>query len=93
MPYEGCKLRDGLKAYELIIRIFEDEQIDEQIMGYVKRFLAYHSSNAAEIAISQGDDRAKKEFQGFMHQFEHEYVALNSRYPERIRRYQSLMKC
>ncbi len=87
------KLRDWLKAYELIIRIFEDEQIDEQIMGYVKRFLAYHSSNAAEIAISQGDDRAKKEFQGFMHQFEHEYVALNSRYPERIRRYQSLMKC
>lgn len=87
------KLRDWLRAYELMIQIFEEERIEEQIMRYVKRFLAYHSSNAAEIAINQGEDKAKEEFQRFMHQYAHEYISLNSQHPERIFRYQNLMKC
>lgn len=87
------KLRDWLKAYEMVIQIFEKEHINGQTVNYVKRFLAYHSSNAAEIAIAQRDDKAKAEFQKFMLQYEQEYISLNMQYPERILRYQNLMKC
>ena len=86
------KLRDWLKAYEIVLQRFEEEQIDAEITAYVKRFLAYHSSNAAEIAISQNLESAKKEFQRFMRQYEQEYVSLNSQYPERIQRYYHLLE-
>ena len=81
------RLRDWIKAYEMVLLRFEEEHIDEGIMAYVKRFLAYHSSNATEIAIAQGQEKAKKEFQRFMHQYEQEYIALNTQYPHRIERY------
>lgn len=86
------KLRDWLKAYEIVLQRFEEEQIDAEITAYVKRFLAYHSSNAAEIAISQNLESAKKDFQRFMRQYEQEYVSLNSQYPERIQRYYHLLE-
>ena len=86
------KLRDWLKAYEIVLHRFEEEQIDAEITAYVKRFLAYHSSNAAEIAISQNLESAKKDFQRFMRQYEQEYVSLNSQYPERIQRYYHLLE-
>ena len=45
------KRKDWLKAYEILIKIFEQENIDINIVELVKRFLAYHSSNVAELAI------------------------------------------
>jgi glycosyltransferase involved in cell wall biosynthesis len=86
------KLHDWLKAYELVLQRFGEEQVDDRIMDYVKRFLAYHSSNAAEIAAEQGQDDAKREFQGLMRQYKEEYISLNSQYPERIERYCDLME-
>lgn len=86
------KLRDWLKAYELVLQRFKEEQIADEIMDYVKRFLAYHSSNAVEIAVSQGQEEAKKEFQKFMEMYKREYMQLNIQYPERIRRYYSLLE-
>ena len=98
-PGSGChtkdahKLRDWLRAYEIVIQIFEKEQINKRVVNYVKRFLAYHSSNATEIAVRQRDDKAKTEFQEFMRRYEQEYISLNIEYPERILRYQNLMRC
>ena len=86
------KLHDWLKAYELVLQRFGEEQVDDRIMDYVKRFLAYHSSNAAEIAAEQGQDDAKREFQRLMRQYKEEYISLNSQYPERIERYCDLME-
>lgn len=86
------KLRDWIRAYELILKRFKEEQIADEIVDYVKRFLAYHSSNAAEIAEAQGQEEAKKEFQRFMERYKQEYISLNTQYPERIRRYCSLLK-
>lgn len=85
------KLYDSLRAYEMVIQRFEEEHIDQMIINYVKRFLAYHSSNAAEIAIAQGQRSAIEEFQTFMKKYEQEYVALNLQYPERIQRYKNLL--
>ncbi len=86
------KLQDWLKAYELVLQRFGEERIDDETIDYVKRFLAYHSSNAAEIAIAQGHRSAIEEFQTFMEKYEQEYVALNMQYPERIQRYKNLLK-
>ena len=86
------KLRDWLIAYEIVLQRFEKEHIDESIVNYVKRFLAYHSSNAAEIAVNLEEEEAKKEFQKLMRQYEKQYVLLNIQHPARIQRYYSLLE-
>lgn len=88
---DPARLRDWLKAYEKVIQRFREEQIDKKILDYVKRFLVYHSSNAAEIAIQREDLYAKREFQKIMCQYESEYVLLNKQFPERIQRYYDLL--
>lgn len=86
------KLRDWVRAYEIVLQKFEEEEIDDKIIGYVKRFLAYHSSNAAEVSSAQGQEKAKMEFQKFMRLYKKEYVSLNRQYPERIKKYCALLE-
>lgn len=88
---DPARLRDWLRAYEKVIQRFKEERVDQEILDYVKRFLAYHSSNAAEIAISRGDVQAKKEFQKIMRRYAPEYMLLNQQYPKRIQRYCDLL--
>lgn len=85
------KLRDWLKAYEMVLDIFTSQNIPLNIVSYIKRFMAYHASNAAEIAIENNDEAAKKIFQQFMIQYKQEYIGLNQQYPERIERYNKLL--
>ena len=85
------KLRDWLRAYEMIIEVFTDKKIDTETINYAKRFLAYHSSNAAEIAIAKNLEKPKKVFQNFMKAYEREYIELNCCHPERIERYYRLL--
>lgn len=86
------KMRDWLKAYEKIIELMKQNEIANETIDYIKRFMAYHSSNAAEIAIEQKDDKCKKEFQSIMRQYRKEYIHLNVEFPERIARYESILK-
>ncbi len=86
------KLRDWLKAYEIVIKAFEDKNIDRYIIDYVKRFLVYHSSNAVEIAVKKNLEESKNSFQNIMKKYEKEYLKLNSSYPERIERYYRLLE-
>lgn len=75
----------------MVLQRFEEEHIDKNVIDYVKRFLAYHSSNAVEIAIKQEQLTAKKEFQSFMQRYKQEYISLNLQHPERIKRYRDLL--
>lgn len=85
------KLRDWLKAYEMVLDIFTSQHISLNVVSYIKRFMAYHASNAAEIAIECNDEAAKKIFQQFMIEYKQEYIELNQQYPERIERYNKLL--
>lgn len=85
------KLRDWLKAYEMVLDIFTSQNIPLNVVSYIKRFMAYHASNAAEIAIESNDEAAKKVFQQFMIQYKQEYIGLNQQYPERVERYNKLL--
>ena len=64
--------------------------ISEEIISYVKRFLAYHTSNVAELACEQEDSGILNQCQDIMRRYEHEYISLNKEYPERIKRYKEL---
>ena len=86
------KLWDWLKAYEIVIQRFEEEHIKSETIRYVKRFLAYHGSNAMEIAVSRGQETDKEKFRKIMKKYEKEYIDLNRDYPERIQRYQNLLE-
>jgi Glycosyltransferases involved in cell wall biogenesis len=85
------KLLDWIRAYEIVIQRFKEEQISDEILIYVKRFLAYHASNAAEKAIQMKNRTAKKQFQDFMRIYEKEYIVTNSQFPERIRRFYTIL--
>lgn len=88
---DAGKLRDWLRAYEMVLERLQEENVKTETIDYVKRFMAYHSSNATEIAVNQGNEKAKKEFQAFMRLYQQEYLSLNKQYPERIQRYQNLL--
>jgi hypothetical protein len=85
------KLKDWLRAYENVIDIYEKNNINRGTVDYVKRFMAYHSSNAVEIAIEQKEWESKEYFQSCMRRYEKEYIDLNQSYPERIKRFKQLM--
>lgn len=89
---DALKLRDWLRAYEIVIDLFERSAIDGEIVNYVKRFLAYHSSNAVEVAVAQNEELMKQEFQKIMKENKEVYIRLNGEYPKRIERYLELME-
>lgn len=86
------KWKDWICAYTKTISLFEKEKVSPEVISYVKRFLAYHSSNAAEIAMEQRDAEAVDYFQNYMRQYHNEYTLLNKEYPERIKRYIRIME-
>lgn len=87
-----ANLMDWLKSYQLVIEMFQKAAIDENIMIWVKRFLAYHSSNVAEIAYMQKKRLELEKCQRIMKQYENEYMLTNELYPERIVRYKKIMQ-
>ena len=62
------------------------------VLGYVKRFLVYHSSYVAELAYRQDDGETLLYCQDIMRKYEDEYISLNQSYPERILRYKHILE-
>lgn len=86
------KRLDWIKSYLIVIDLFEKEKIQKEILDYVKRFLAYHSSNLAEIAHSQNDSDTLLYCQNIMRKYKDEYISLNEAYPERILKYTNILE-
>lgn len=90
---ENVRLRmDWIESYRMIIKMFETASVNEKILIWVKRFLAYHSSNVAEIAYMQKKRLELEKCQRIMKQYENEYMFTNELYPERIVRYKKIMQ-
>lgn len=85
------KRQDWLRAYILLINQFEEAGVEKNTLGYVKRFLGYHSCNLAELAYEQGDRQALAHCQKIMSDCEAEYCRLNHDVPERIQKYQKVL--
>ena len=90
---ENLKKRlDWIKSYLIVIDIFEKNNVQDDVLGYVKRFLAYHSSNVAELAYRQNDGQTLLYCQNIMKKYENEYVSLNKSYPERVSKYKDILQ-
>ena len=90
---ENLKKRlDWIKAYLIVIDMFEKNNVQDDVLGYVKRFLAYHSSNVAELAFRQKDSQTLLYCQNIMRKYEKEYVSLNQSYSERISKYKDILQ-
>lgn len=85
------KRKDWLKAYERLIKHIEEQGIKTDALVWIKRFLAYHSSNVAELAFEQNNSVALKMSQEIMREYSKEYYETNQEYKERIRRFNSIL--
>ncbi len=81
-----------INVYEMVIKLCQEKNVTDETLRYIKRFLAYHSSNFAEEALNQGNDEKKILFQNYMKQYKDDYCRLNVEYPDRIERYISLLQ-
>lgn len=93
----GCHTSDlgkrleWLESYRIVIEKFEQQCVSDEIMIWVKRFLAYHSSNVAEMAYKQNDTEKLLYCQSIMRQYMGEYQKTNSEYPDRLKRYSDIL--
>ena len=83
---------DWIKSYLIVIDLFKKNDVLDDVLVYVKRFLAYHSSNVAELAYRQNDGKALLYCQNIMRKYEDVYISLNQPYPERILRYKQILE-
>ena len=72
--------------------MFEKNNVQDDVLGYVKKVLAYHSSNVAELAYRQNDTQTLLYCQNIMRKYEDYYVSLNQLYSERILKYRDILK-
>lgn len=89
-PDSGCHTRnikkrmDWLKAYQILIALFEKENVYPEVIELTKRFLVYHSGNVVQIATEQHNDDAKETAKAIMKLYENEYKKTNADNKERL---------
>ncbi len=84
--------KDWIRAYELTINHLEKNNVDKEIVDYAIRFMAYHAFEGASIAIELNNENSKKYFQEIMKRNAEIYIKLNSKYRNRIDRYNEIMR-
>lgn len=85
------KREDWIEAYRRLINYIETNGFESSVLPWIKRFMAYHSSNVAEIAYVQNNKEVLMRCQNIMHQYENEYISTNQKYPDRIERYRKIL--
>ena len=86
------KRQDWLTAYMKLIELFKTENINNNILNFVKRFLAYHCSNVAELAYIQKNKTVLLSCQELMKQYEKIYKQLNYNNESRLIRYNNILQ-
>jgi len=84
--------KDILRAYSMVIGTFEEQQVDKNILVYVKRFLAYHACEIAKLAYSQGETHHLIDCINIMKKFEKEYIETNLKFADRIDQFRQVME-
>ena len=82
---------EHLSAYIRLISLFSKENVPAYALDMVKRFLAYHCSNAAELAYRQKKSLELSYCQRIMKQYQNEYEKLNQNRPDWISRYRKII--
>lgn len=90
--YNLEKRLDWLKAYDIVLAVFAKANVENNVMELVKRFLAYHSSNVAEMAFTQNNPAVLEHCQKIMLDNQEVYAKRNAHHPEWIKRYQKILE-
>lgn len=85
------KRKDWLEAYKRLIKYIEEKEISTGALKWIKRFLAYHSSNVAELAYEQQNSAVLRECQEIMSKYSKEYYETNREYNDRITRFKNIL--
>ncbi len=85
------KRMDWIHSYEIVLDLFVREGIEEDVLLWVKRFMAYHCSNVAEIAFQQRRGSELEYCKEWMKRLEDAYILTNTSYPQRIQRYNTIL--
>lgn len=86
-----CKRKDWLEAYKKLIAYVERIDSNANVLVWIKRFLAYHGSNVAELAYEQKDSVVLKECQEIMLKYSKEYFETNREYVDRVLRFNQIL--
>lgn len=82
----------ALTAYDYVIKLFQENSVNDDIIKLVKRFQVYHSTNIAEIAFQNHDKNGLHVCHNYMKRFEKEYIETNLSYKDRIDRFYRILK-
>ena len=85
------KREDWLEAYKRVLSYIADNGIETEALPWIKRFLAYHSSNVAVMAYNQNDKSVLLRCQKIMREYREEYCVTNQKYSDRIKRYEKIL--
>lgn len=86
------KRKGSLVAYINIINLLQKNNIDNDVIKWVKRFYVYHATLLAEIALENNDIDNLRSMQNEMKRYLREYKEKNQEYPERIERINYLIQ-
>lgn len=74
-----------IQAYEKIIALFEENQIDKKVLDYVKRFYVYHLGVLMELAKKNDDKNKADNLRKKAIPYLDIYIQTNLDFPERIK--------
>lgn len=94
--YHNYKIRidsiGSLVAYEKVAELFSENDIDENIIDYVKRFLVYHASLLLKMSYENNYFHKADEIKSVIRKYFDAYERTNLDHPERIEEIIELME-
>lgn len=81
----------AVEAYERVIKLLTDHNVQGETVDYAKRFLGYHCILISEAAEKNHDLEGFRKVQMYMRQYEEPYVRMNADHPERVEQYREIM--
>ena len=82
----------SLEAYKRVIELFEDNNINTDIIDLVKRFYVYHASLLVPPALKSGNKEKLDLLHNEIRRYLDVYEKTNSEFPERIENIRILLR-
>ncbi len=87
-----ARRKDHIRAYQMVEKEFEENNIEPLVIDFIKRMIAYNCSITAELAYRQQNKIILAECQEKMKKYEKEYRALNVHKPARIKQFEDILR-
>lgn len=86
------KKQDHIRAYRIVLDEFQRNQVEPQVLGYLKRIIAYNYSIMAQLAYEQRNQIVMEECQAWMRKYEKEYREFNAGRADWLKRYEEILQ-